>query len=43
MPGIDTGSILVTKYSHTPNISDDGTQNGNYENSISTNEVITIT
>ena len=30
------------RVSHTANISDDGTQNGNYKNSITTNEVITI-
>jgi uncharacterized protein (TIGR02145 family) len=32
----------MTKYSHTPNISDDDTQNGNYAKSLETNEVITI-
>lgn len=32
----------VTKYSHTPNISDDGTKNSNYTNNMSTNEVVTI-
>lgn len=32
----------VTKYSHTSNISDDGTQNGNYANNMNTNEVITV-
>lgn len=32
----------VTKYSHTPNVSDDGTQNGNYANNLSTNDVVTV-
>lgn len=32
----------VTKYSHTPNVKDDGTQNGNYTNNMSTNDVVTI-
>ena len=32
----------VSKYSHTPNISDDGTQNGNYSNNYTKNEVVTI-
>lgn len=32
----------VIKYSHTPNINDDGTQNGNYANNYSKTEVITI-
>ena len=30
------------KYAHTPNISDDGVQNGNYGNSYSNTQVITI-
>lgn len=36
------GKGEVTKYSHTANINDDGTQNGNYANNLNTNEVITI-
>ena len=32
----------VTKYSHTDNISDDGTQNGNYGNNEKKTEVVTI-
>ena len=32
----------VIKYSHTPNVKDDGTQNGNYTNNMSTNDVVTI-
>ena len=32
----------VTKYSHTPNVKDDGTQIGTYENGMSTNDVVTI-
>ena len=32
----------ATKYSHTPNIDDTGLQNGNYANSLNTNDVITI-
>ena len=32
----------VTKYSHTSNIDDEGTQNGNYENKQSINDVVTI-
>ena len=36
------GKGEVTKYSHTANINDDGTQNGNYSNNLNTNEVITI-
>ena len=34
--------MKVTKYSHTPNVKDDGTQNGNYTNNMSTNDVVTI-
>ena len=32
----------ITKYSHTPNINDAGTANGNYGNNLSLNQVITI-
>lgn len=32
----------VTKYSHTPNISDDGVQSGNYANNLNLNDVINI-
>lgn len=35
-------SVLVTKYSHTDNISDDGTQNSNYGNNEKKTEVVTI-
>ena len=31
-----------TKYSHTPNISDDGTQSGNYANNLNLNDVVTL-
>lgn len=37
-----TTDDTVTKYSHTSNVSDDGTQNGNYGSNLNTNEVITI-
>lgn len=30
------------KYSHTPNISDDGVQSGNYANNLNLNDVVTI-
>lgn len=33
---------LPVQYSHTPNISDDGKQNGNYANNSNLNEVISI-
>ena len=33
---------LPVQYSHTPNISDDGMQNGNYANRLNLNEVISI-
>ena len=33
---------LPVQYSHTPNISDDGKQNGNYANNLNLNEVISI-
>lgn len=33
---------LPAQYSHTPNISDDGKQNGNYANNLNLNEVISI-
>ena len=32
----------VTKYSHTPNVADDGSQNGNYGNYLALNDVVTI-
>ena len=32
----------ITKYSHTPNIDDNGTSNGNYSNSYSKTDVINI-
>ena len=35
-------SSLSVKYSHTPNITDDGIQNGDYENNLSLNDVVTI-
>lgn len=35
-------SMGVEKYSHTPNISNDGVQNGNYANNLNINEVVTI-
>lgn len=52
-PAPETGAIeltkktagkgtMVTRYSHTANVSDDGVQNGNYANNLNTNEVITI-
>lgn len=52
-PAPETGAIkltkktagkgtIVTRYSHTANVSDDGVQNGNYANNLNTNEVITI-
>ena len=38
-PAIKTSPI---QYSHTPNISDDGNQSGNYANNLNLNDVITI-
>ena len=35
-------SSSVVKYSHTPNVTDDGIQNGNYANNLSLNDVVTI-
>lgn len=32
----------MTKYSHTPNISDDGAQSGNYANNLNLNDVVNI-
>lgn len=32
----------TTRYSHTPNVRDDGTQNGNYTNSYTKRDIITI-
>lgn len=37
-PAVNT----MTKYSHTPNISDDGVQSGNYANNLNLNDVINI-
>lgn len=34
--------VPVKKYSHTPNIDDQGTQNGNYSNNMNTSDVVTI-
>ena len=36
------GSVVGTKYSHTPNISDTGVQSGDYGNNLNTNEVVTV-
>ena len=33
---------VTSKYSHTPNISDDGVQSGNYANRLDLNDVVTI-
>ena len=33
---------IISKYSHTPNISDDGVQRGNYANNLNLNDVVTI-
>ena len=33
---------VTSKYSHTPNISDDGVQSGNYANNSNLNDVVTI-
>lgn len=41
-PAISSVAMSMTKYSHTPNISDDGTKNGNYGNSLNLNEVVSI-
>ena len=38
----DHSSQEETKYSHTPNISDDGTKNGSYSNSYARTEVVTV-
>ena len=38
----ETTTETVTKYSHTSNISDAGVQNGDYGNSVSTNDVVKI-
>lgn len=40
--GASSKVMNVTKYSHTPNISDDGIQNGDYANNLNLNDVITI-
>ena len=37
-----TNKKETSKYSHTPNISDDGVQSGNYANNLNLNEVVTI-
>ena len=37
-----TNKKVTSKYSHTPNISDDGVQSGNYANNSKLNDVITI-
>ena len=37
-----TTSQTITKYSHTPNISDDGTKSGSYANNLATKDPITI-
>lgn len=37
-----TNRNITSKYSHTPNISDDGVQSGNYANNLNLNDVITI-
>lgn len=34
--------VALIQYSHTPNISDDGVQSGNYANSSNLNDVVTI-
>lgn len=36
------GGTSFTKYSHSSNISDDGTKNGNYSNYLNTNDVVSI-
>lgn len=33
---------ITSKYSHTPNISDDGVKNGDYANNLKLNDVVTI-
>lgn len=33
---------MMTKYSHTPNISDDGVKSGNYANNLNLNDVVNI-
>lgn len=37
-----TNKNVTSKYSHTPNISDDGVQSGNYANYSNLNDVVTI-
>ena len=37
-----TNKNVTSKYSHTPNISDDGNPSGNYANNLNLNDVITI-
>lgn len=37
-PAVNT----MTTYSHTPNIGDDGVQNGNYANNLNLNDVVTL-
>ena len=37
-----TNKKVTSKYSHTPNISDDGVQSGNYANNLNLNDVVTI-
>lgn len=38
----DPATNKTSKYSHTPNISDDGVKSGNYANNLNLNDVVTI-
>ena len=38
----DPVTNITSKYSHTPNISDDGVQSGNYADNLNLNDVVTI-
>ncbi len=38
----DTNNTVVTKYSHTSNIDDEGIASGTYSNNLETNDVVTI-
>ena len=38
----DSNNELITKYSHTANINDEGTKNGYYSNNLATKDVVSI-
>ena len=40
--GCNNNGSVVTRYSHTPNVGDDGVKNSGYSNSIDMNDIVTI-